>query len=192
MRTLSLGSKAGFLLLAGCTGKFPDDFDKDYSSSGSDPFACDRLEPSDRLDLEAGCADGLCADTHTLDDFIAALGEPHACAESSTGEGTYCDWSAGLEAFFDSTADEIPGETVARFFALERPYDGTDPDGLGVGLSMDCFIEILGPPRDQGDYDGNIFYATWSEPSITAWDSGDSIDEDDPLPDGFVERLVLY
>lgn len=130
------------LLLLACAGAPTDD-------SGA---TCTLLEAGDRLDLAAGCVDGLCGGT-TYPDAVAVLGEPDACTADAS-EAT-CQWGDVSATFPDCDHDGAPDtESVCDLFGQELSvaggWDGASAEGLGLGVDASCFEQELGPPGAAG------------------------------------------
>lgn len=109
--------------------------------------ACAPRPGDGRLDLDAGCADGVCLDGTRADaerDLGAATCEPYLFGVTS------CRWAdAGISALFrDPDLDGVtdPDDTVWVLYA-HAPFTGTTTDGLGFGAETRCFVEALGEPH---------------------------------------------
>ena len=164
---------------------------------------CDDLGPGDRLDIEYGCADGVCADVHTYGEVVELRGgEPQHCDPYEIeilGEPDInaidCQWSGGFAAIFEDDGDdgEVSDDDGARYLRLTELWDGSGPDGLGVNLPVRCFIEVYGEPDyiyegDDPEYPKHAFWAAAGFSVSDYYDNG----TDDYEQDGLVEDLVLY
>lgn len=153
-------------------------------------WACTMAETGTRLDFLGACADGAC-DGDTIEDMTATLGTPE-CRDFGIDQVVACDWNGGIGAHFDDLdRDEVPDAgAIADVFNIELPWDGTSEEGLALGLSMGCFVEVFGPPEDS---------------DLTAWDSermvptrlqwaNFSVSDDDLLddPDGYADSILFY
>lgn len=134
---------------------------------------CTSTEAGSEIDVDGSCVDGLCVGD-SYDDVVAAKGEP-------TDESAWTEWSDGFGAAFDSD-DDI--ETIW----LQSPYTGHTADGLGLGESLQCFVDVYGTPEAtytwrSGDVQA-VQAAFW--PGIGAYD-------DDALstPDGVVDTIEI-
>ncbi|MCB9698276.1 MAG: hypothetical protein H6738_15970 [Alphaproteobacteria bacterium] len=112
---------------------------------------CRLAESGTRLDLAAGCADGVC-DGDTYEEVTAVLGSG-SCGDSDVvPETSFCDWQGGaLNSHFDDLGldgQPDPGAT-ARGVYLREGWSGTDLDGLGLRVSLACWYEVLGEPLDE-------------------------------------------
>lgn len=107
---------------------------------------CEPLEPDGRVDLREGCVDGGCA-WMSAGELEPVWGRA-SCARSSSTPTVLCAWASGVWAAFDDRDDNgLPDRDVpARLLFLDPPFDGATLDGLGVGASLSCFVDVLGPP----------------------------------------------
>ncbi|MDP2308345.1 MAG: hypothetical protein Q8P18_20165 [Pseudomonadota bacterium] len=153
--------------------------------------ACDYAEPGDRLQFAAGCADGAC-DGMLYDDVVAVLGAAEECTDSTSY--TFCYWAdGGIHSFFDDADDDqVPdaGATTHGIF-LEEPWDGTSEDGLGLGVSLGCFLEVYGVPDtvEYEEIDGvrQLSQLRWTGLGLFVEDDLEA----DGL-DGFTDELDLF
>lgn len=103
---------------------------------------CERLPVGDEVDLINGCIEGACV-FDTFADINAKLGEAGACDEYDLGVA-FCEWRGGaIQANFDDdNNDGIPDAGDEAFgLYLYEPYAGSSAGGLGVGVSLRCFLE---------------------------------------------------
>lgn len=155
--------------------------------------ACTLLEPGSRIEVDAGCADGAC-DGETYDAIVASLGEEGEC-ETLSGFA-FCQWQEGglTSLFTDDDGDAVPdtGATAAGIH-LAPPYDGTTEDGLGVGVSMRCWLDVYGW-TDEVEYltiDGaaSITELWWPDRGLFVDDFSPAEGE---APDGYADALSLF
>lgn len=153
---------------------------------------CEPLSPSDRLDLAAGCADGLCA-KDSFTQMNAASGTEGSCDESFLDDDyLYCNWGGEVFAFFDdANNDGVPdAEDTALGIYIHDEYDGSDADGLGIGVSLRCFLDVY-PDPDDIDYevDDRGYYTVQS---LDYDDLGVIVQSSIFDPDGRVDHLSLF
>jgi prepilin-type processing-associated H-X9-DG protein len=143
------------ILLLACAPTVPDCGDNQHVTAAGecadDPEipgaedlpACEPLAVDDRIEVYAGCADGACSG-FTYEQMVTALGEEGAC--HGKANIAFCDWSVGIEAnFTDEDGDSVPDETAqALGIFLDDPYDGASENGLGLGVSLACWIDVYG------------------------------------------------
>jgi len=103
------------------------------------------------LDLVNACAFGGCVGD-TYDELRAAWGAAVQCnrftSVVSDSDRLACDWENGLGMHFDVDGNAPEPTSPGSVFTFEAPFRGTTPDGLGIGVSLGCFVEALGEPRD--------------------------------------------
>lgn len=151
---------------------------------------CDAT-PGTGLDLEAGCAQGVCVGD-TFEDWRAVLGDPNDC--DASGTFARCDWDAsGLAGSFDDADDNgIPDPgSVPAFVNVTSPAAGFSSGGLGVDVSFACFVQQLGAPEDIQTEQGQVVdldFVTSGARVLTADFSGQ---QDLLTPDGFVDLILL-
>jgi hypothetical protein len=162
--------------------------------------ACEPAATDGRIDLDAGCADGMCAGM-TYAEIVAALDDAGACDPYSftwggrTSTGVSCYWSQGLGADFDDDdADGVPDEHSTIYsVSIGSPYDGGTPDGLGIGATLGCYVDVLGAPDsvefDLGGKDWTISYAYWSTYGVAVSDYYD--DRGNYEADGYVDSMSI-
>ncbi|MCB9689610.1 MAG: hypothetical protein H6738_11260 [Alphaproteobacteria bacterium] len=104
-------------------------------------------KPDGRLDLETGCADGICVGD-TYERMAALLGEGECVADASFPTALYCTFDPGLQGLFaDEDEDGIPDEEAETpWLRLLSRWPYATADGLGMGTSARCWTEILGTP----------------------------------------------
>lgn len=157
---------------------------------GSEHFpACEPEPASDRINVRAGCADGACndADFPTIND---ALGEDGLC-DNDIGGLSFCSWLGDtLHSFFqDDDGDGLPdtGATASGIY-LYPGYDGTTEEGLGVGVSLACWVDTYGY-TDEVEYaiddDGESYISElfWTSVGLFV---------DDNNFDGVADRVSLF
>lgn len=155
--------------------------------------ACEYATPGERLQFAAGCADGACNDM-PYDEVVATLGEPESC-DSEVGSYVFCYWmEGGIHSFFDDTDDDLVPDAGALTHGIfvEAAWDGTSEDGLGLGVSMGCFLETYGVP-DSVEYeeiDGvrHLSQLLWTGLGLYVKEDLD----DEGLLDGIVDELSLF
>lgn len=145
-------------------------------------------EGDGRLDLDRGCADGICAgdDVGTA---AAVAGEP-ACDDGDTI--LTCDWGKGLSVYlYDLSGDGLSDDDLILFVSVEIAYDGLTTDGLGISADMTCFLEAYGEPtglsvqEDAGWTVTSLDYPQFSVGDSRVNKSGDY------APDGLADSLFL-
>ncbi len=109
---------------------------------------CEPVSTDGSIDLVNGCVLGACHDM-TYDEMNAALGEAGVC-EYLIDATLVCDWAlGGIQVFLDDIDNDgvpDPGQTAFAVF-VQDPFPGGTPEGLGVGATLRCFIEVLGDPE---------------------------------------------
>ncbi|NOY24653.1 MAG: hypothetical protein GXP62_02165 [Oligoflexia bacterium] len=194
-------------LAAGCSPRLPDCApDETYDADGncfqrdnslSDQMQaivdgapeCVLLPVGDRLDMGSGCADGACAED-TYSHMVDVLGEAD-CQDPDQVENTmiWCSWQGGdLDAFiWDENGDNAPDSNeINQGLHLSLGWDGSDQQGLGIAISLSCFIDVYGN-TDSDSID------TWDDGSVygVSWiDRGIFIDDLDG--DGYVDLLSIF
>lgn len=158
---------------------------------------CVRAEPGTDIDLFAGCIEGVCAG----DTFLAmeeALGGGARCSLVLAATNWICEWPQGVEAQFraGTTDSGEPGDNVTNNFVRAlTEYEGSDPSGLALGLSVSCFVEELGIPTEivYRDTPGRLV------PLQLVWDAyGIEIEDEEQLIDGVaiqddhVDEITLF
>ncbi len=117
--------------------------------------AC-RLGPGDGgLDLEAGCADGICVGIPVADAIAGFEASCKAVGFAADSPGVPCESDDGV-SFWDSRLSTQRRSERLRQLYLRTGYDSTTATGLGLGVSLACFLAELGTPDDieltrQGD-----------------------------------------
>lgn len=112
--------------------------------------ACEPAAPSERIDLAAGCVDGICAGM-TYAEIVEATGGEGDCRpiEAEGETDSHCLWAAGgvVTIHDDADADGEPDpDDATRLVFVPAGADATDPQGLGVGMSLRCYLDALGAP----------------------------------------------
>ncbi len=159
----------------------------DHAESQEEALAllpdCVPLTPSDRLDIEAGCADGVCAGSSFAENN-ASFGEAGSCDHGLLEDDyLYCNWGEDVYAFYDDADnDGVPdGDDTSLGIFIHDSWDGSDVDGLGIGVSFTCFMDALGEPSDI-DYhvdDRGYYYVAdmdWSD--LGLYVNGELFDHD--------------
>lgn len=154
--------------------------------------ACEPRDIGDRLDVAAGCADGLCAgDSFTQ--MNAANGTEGSCDPSFFDDDyLYCNWGGEVFAFFDDDDnDGVPdADDTAIGIYIHDEYQGTDGNGHGIGVSLRCWLDEYGEPADiDYEVDDRGYYSV------------QSLDYDDPNMivqtslfdgDGYTDHISLF
>lgn len=142
------------------------------------------LSPGDgALDLDRGCVDGVCADTPVAE-ALEVL-EP-TCNEPTLGSDgdLHCDTDDDI-SFFDARKDRNHPRKSVHAFYLGDDYAGRTAKGLGIGVSLGCFLQELGTPdKVEIEREESRFVITelrFGEPKV--WVQAE---------DGVVDRLVIY
>lgn len=136
---------------------------------------CAPLATGDRLDIESGCADGLCAGS-SFSQLNAENGVTGDCEASFDDDYLYCNWGGEVFAFFDDEDnDGVPdADDTAYGIYIHDEWDGTDADGLGIGVSPACVLAFYGEAADY-DYDQDdrgyytLRHLRFDEPDFTVW-----------------------
>lgn len=158
---------------------------------------CEPREPGTRLGLEQGCVDGAC-DGVDYAGWVGALGAEGSCDTSDVvPETTFCSWQGGNvdTHFVDEDLDGAPDDgAVAEGAYVSEGWSGSDADGLGLGISLACFYEVLGEPQEEDRVPNGsavrVVDATWTLPSgATVFVHDLELLEE---PDGHVGRLSLF
>lgn len=163
---------------------------------------CTPLPAGEALDLAAGCAHGLCTET-TYAEAVAAAGEPVSCETFRYESGTYvsggidCVWDNGVELDWDDDdLDGIADEGSWSYGVTLGPdTPGASPEGIGVGASVACLLDIIGRPETVwATHDGR----TWSVEMISYYEAGITASDfynaetGGYAPDGRIDMLFLY
>jgi hypothetical protein len=115
--------------------------------------ACEAAEADGRLDLDQGCADGLCTGMD-FSDAEDVLGDALGCISLYVDYGpvqtseVLCLWDTLSATWLDEDRDGDPdrGSGALEVTASLPEWDGTTSDGLGAGASTSCFVDTLGAP----------------------------------------------
>lgn len=164
-----------FLLLA-CTptcpeGQINDPISGDCVGTWSDPTSpeealaalseCEFLPSGDDLDLFEGCVDVACVGM-TLSEIEGLLGEGDCDANLFDDELIGCEWDGGdLYASFEGENGVAVEDGVARTVAAKENYAGADPSGLGLDISLNCYLDALGEPDDIDYVDTDAGLSPW-------------------------------
>ena len=112
--------------------------------------SCVPLPGNGRLDFEKRCADNGCIDD-TYTDLVDAFGANGFCEPSfSWSDRLSCGWFNTIRVYFDDNdLDGIPDEfDAATAIYIDDTWDGTTDSGLGIGVSMRCFLDEYGVPDE--------------------------------------------
>ncbi len=114
---------------------------------------CELKEPTGELDFDRACAlEGCVGDTYQ--DLIDVWGVGADCNDFSytvngeLRERVGCDWQNGLGMHFDASGNNPDLTDAGDVFTVESPFRGASVDGLGVGVSLGCFVERFGQPTE--------------------------------------------
>lgn len=149
---------------------------------------------SDQLDFAAGCAEGVCAGM-TYPEIVAATGAEGDCESSGLGADSEfrCTWRGGsIETIHaDADADGKPDpDDVANVVFVRGDSAGADAQGLGLGISLRCYLEVLGSPPSVlfCDVDGvrRITSLRYDDPLLLVDNT-----RVDRAPEGFAAELDL-
>lgn len=156
---------------------------------------CDAPETGDgRLDLDAGCADDVCAGGF-VGTINAAMGEEARCIQPYPGVAEYleCTWSNGaVGGVYDLDGDGVPGEdALVLLVIVEDDFDGTTADGFGIGDRVSCLVDSLGAPDElsfvQTKQGWFATTADWYASGVSMADGLSASEE----PDGTFDRITL-
>lgn len=146
------------------------------------------------IDVVVGCMEGACAN----DEFVevnAQLGEGVEC--ENIGVDWFCTWPQGIQALFPIEEGDVSlptSDSRTPYIRATVGYAGATVEGLGIGISPQCYVDVLGSPTTAEFVDT----AGRLEPRQLVWDAyGVEIeDEQDPggvdLPNGEVDELTLF
>lgn len=146
-------------------------------SGGVRPFgpACELSEGPATVELSAGCVAGVCvgAEPGVLEQergppelCVADAGEAEAAATGADTGGRplersgWCGWTADdvwVHGILDSRTGALAATLPVDAVAAGPDHEGATESGLGVGQSVTCAREQLGPPS------GASWEPTWSE-----------------------------
>ncbi len=80
--------------------------------------------------------------------FRTVLGEADDCYPSYS-DTIRCEWDAGVYSYFeDADGDELVEDTSESSFLYLGAPGLASPEGLGLGVSLQCFFDALGLPED--------------------------------------------
>ena len=161
---------------------------------------CELKEPNGDLDFVNACALGGCIGD-TYQELLDVWGVGVECSPFSYTIGTErrdrigCDWSNGLGMHFDIEGNNPEPTDTGDVFTIEAPFQGTTESGLGIGVSMGCFVQELGAPR-------NVFF---DDDTLDPIPSSIIIDNDNAhvsladqppsggdVSDGYVDRMLVF
>lgn len=162
--------------------------------------ACEPASDDGRLDLDAGCADGICS-YMTYEEIVAGTGDEGDCDSYYYRSGSYefggvsCAFDGVSVSFDDEDVDGIPDEGSYTYgVSVDAPFDGGTVDGLGIDASMSCFVEALGYPDSVSfavsGRDWGIRSASWSDHGVYAYDYYDA--RGNYEPDTYVDGISTY
>jgi hypothetical protein len=157
---------------------------------------CVRLKNGDEIDAIAGCVDGACAGDEFSSVLLTLGDRDTVCELVDTGDWE-CSWPQGIVVLFPpaDTDEGAPSSgTRAGWVRARYNYKGATADGLGMGVSVSCFVEVLGLPDtvllvpSQGALVPQE--VEWLKLGIEIEDEEREIDLI-PGPDGLVDELTL-
>ena len=122
---------------------------------------CVPLASSDRMDIGAACADGLCAGS-SYAELNASNGTTGECEHTFDDDYVYCNWGEEVYAFFDdddSDGEPDPDDTAYGIY-VHQEWDGSDADGVGMGVSPACVLALYGDPYDMDFHQDDRGYYT--------------------------------
>ncbi|MDP2306067.1 MAG: hypothetical protein Q8P18_08565 [Pseudomonadota bacterium] len=143
-------ANADGICLAETTGPFSGGSSVDELLDALPP--CEAMEAGDRIDPDAACVDGACAN-NTFTEIDAALGGDASCIRRFDDQHldvhADCSWPRGITtSFSDYDDDGVPdADSLASPLYLVPPYDGASQDGLGLEAGLGCFVDAYGPPE---------------------------------------------
>jgi hypothetical protein len=155
---------------------------------------CEPLTDGVAMDLESGCAYGLCPGD-TFAEALELFGEGYDCFDANND--AYCLWEhVGIEGRWDDEDDDgLPDEGAGnvRTHVAEGSLARTE-GGLGLQVPLSCYFEQLGPPDTFtviDTVDGlMIEFMDWDDVGLLAYDL---VDRNGYVgPDGLVDDLYLY
>ena len=192
----SLGLFAVLSFTAGCKDPVTD---AEPSAAGISAAmaglpACEPIVSDGRIDLVAGCFDGLCVG-QTYRGMVDGIGYDGLCSIVEEPQNTVeCHWDRQIYAQFeDKDRDGIPDSGVSSDeLMFTGGLEAGTVEGLGVYASTSCFIAQFGEPDEvtwadvNGDY--MLIDAVW-----VGWGLH-LIDDDGPPgsldPDGRVDHVL--
>jgi hypothetical protein len=155
--------------------------------------ACEPKKDGDEIDIPRGCIEEACVDA-TWDVVQQTLGEGVAC--EAVGADWICEWPQFISIQFPIGDDDVvtpaAGARAGWVRALST-YVGADGDGLAIGISLQCFVDVLGMPTTAEFVDtaGELVarQLVWELYGIEVEDEQhlDGVD----LPDGVVDEITL-
>lgn len=157
---------------------------------------CVPLKDGDEIDVAGGCLEGACAGRQ-FSAIDRALGGGADCDTNSSGSTWICVWPQQVESQFPVAQGDGGGPDVNAYSTLVRArsaYEGASPEGLGLAVSVRCWVDVLGAPSRAlfVDVAGSL------APTELVWDRyGVEIEDERRLedgaavPDGLVDELTL-
>lgn len=132
---------------------------------------CEYLDPGTRLDITGGCVDGMCLGS-TYPEVVALWGDPDGCAVVS--REAECVWGDVAVTFPDCDDDGAPDEEYVcdlfgQTLTITGGWDGSSPEGLGLGVTAECWEAVLGADHPYGWQFGQAkWWAVTVEPAAGA------------------------
>lgn len=148
------------------------------------------MTPGDgAFDLFTGCAHGVCRDD-TYDDFVATLGAPDETEGLGSLANAHWDGIALYAYFADDDGDSRPdGGAIPEWMSLHDRASGTSTEGLRVGISFACFVQVLGPPTDVDTENDVVTSMRFDDHAV--WVSDYTGDQSFLDPDGYVDTIAI-
>ena len=146
------------------------------------------------LDVAAGCVgDGCIGDT--VADLDVAFDETGDCRSSTLSEAIFCDWSNGVSASFeDLDGDQVADpDSTAAYLSVRDPNRAATVDGLGVGATVRCFVDVWGSPDSVAF--GENADGTFNLTDLKYYDLGVFVGDGlagFAAPDGVADSLFLF
>jgi hypothetical protein len=179
------------------TGPVEDTDPPDLGDLIVDAQPCTRLPAGDRLDLQAGCADGVCAQT-SFGEAARVGGRPESCSPGAYDDWYTCTFRSGVSVTVidtDASGGVSPPDFV-YYVQVAAPWGGADAEGLGTAISPGCFVEVLGTPTFvnlqsvEGEDKPWLSYANWNDIRVTIQDNAG---RPQPYqPDGRVDIITVF
>ena len=151
---------------------------------------CVFRDPGSDIDLEAGCVGDACAGD-TFEELDEILGGGAEC--EGVGALIECVWDGVLAGRFEADGDDPVPDAETEELRILTGYAGSTPEGLGVGITPRCFVEVLEMPdrivfEDVGGT-LTISEARWDGVGLLALDQLDA--DGDDHADGVMDQLRL-
>ena len=148
------------------------------------------------IDLELGCASGVCVGMDYFETNAVLHTEGDCTVASWSDQSQYCTWDIGLQGLFtDEDVDGIPDEGAGNErVRVYSPYAGATEHGLGAGINPRCYVDTLGQPSEVLLVDiGGVLYIEdliYDDYGLSTYDWG--TDDDSDRPNGVIDNVYLY